>query len=177
MSCGLALALLLAGASPEREAARLELGAVASRIELLKVRHAMGEDVRGELHRLLVRAQELAIAIDLMDHPQPPGAPPPRLRGPTPDELHERADAARDQADRLRDELASVDRRIAEVEASARVPSARFAGTGDPRASTSPGAKVAMLEARRDQLLRSLHAALGQAERLEAEARVLESLP
>jgi len=177
MSSGLVLALLLASASPEREAARLELEAVAARIAHLKALHVSGEEVHGELHRLLVRAQELAIAIDLIDHPQPPGTPPPRLRGPTPDELRERADAARDEADRILGAIAAIDRRIGEVQASALVPTARLASAGATSASTPPETKLAMLEAQREQLVRRLELTLGQAERLEAEARVLESMP
>ena len=182
MSAALALALLLSGTPPDREAARLELEAVAARIAHLKERHASGQD-RGheELHRLLVRAQELAIAIDLMDHPQAPGTPPPRVRGPTADELRERADAARDEADRIRGDIEAIERRIVQIEnaeaAAARVPSGNLVSTAPRRATTPPGLRIAMLEADRERLLQRLAAALRHAERLESEARVLESVP
>src|SRR5574341_6904 len=93
-----ALALLLS-ADPVVDPARAELGRVAARIERLKARKLAGEDVTLELEGLLVRAQELAQEIERARRGGgvPPVAPP----GPSPEELRERADALRDESDRI----------------------------------------------------------------------------
>src|SRR5512133_1933063 len=93
-----ALALLLA-ADPVVDPARAELDRVASRIERLKTRQLAGEDVAQELERLLVRAQELAQRIERARRGA--GAPAASPSGPTPEELEERADAIRDESDRI----------------------------------------------------------------------------
>ncbi|MFO0585131.1 MAG: hypothetical protein U0229_22875 [Anaeromyxobacter sp.] len=179
MDLGLTLALLLAAASPDREVVRAELEAVAARIEQLKARHARGEDgLHGELFALLVRAQELAITLDRLDHPQPVEAPHQRVvRGPTPDDLRERADAARDEADRIQSALDDIERRMAQVTASARTPDARLASTGPQDSTVSPARRMQLLQAQRERLLRALALTQADANRLEAEARLLESAP
>jgi len=175
---GFALALLLIGASPDRDAVRAELEAVAARIEQLKARHVRGEQgSHAELLPLLVRAQELAITLDRLDHPQPDGAPHPRVRGPTPDDLRERADAARDEADRIRSALDEIERRMATLEATARTPGARLVSAGPTDTTVSPARRLQLLEVQRDRLLRTLALVLANADRLEAEARLLEAAP
>ena len=57
---GLALALLLCAPTASLDAHRAELDDLAGRIQQLKLRQIHGENVRRELERLLVRAQELA---------------------------------------------------------------------------------------------------------------------
>lgn len=178
MDLGFTLALLLAAASPDREVVRAELEAVAARIEQLKARHARGEDgLHGELFALLVRAQELAITLDRLDHPQPVEAQHQRVRGPTPDDLRERADAARDEADRIRSALDEIERRMAQVTASARTPDARLASTGPQDSTVSPARRLQLLQVQRERLLRALALTQADANRLEAEARLLESAP
>jgi len=174
----LVLALLLASASPERDAASAELEAVAVRIEQLKARHAAGEaGVVAELHRLLVRATELAWTIDRIDHgDQAVPHPPPRHAAPTSDELRERADAARDEADRIRSALEKIEVTLTDLQAGARAPQTRLAGTTPAPQPADPSLRMATLEAQRARLERSLAAALSEAERLEAQARLLDSM-
>jgi hypothetical protein len=98
---GLTLVMLLAaggtaGADAEAPSARKELDQCAARIEELKARRVAGELARRELERLLVRAQELALELERA-HQTVPAAP----ASPSPEELRELADAARDEADRL----------------------------------------------------------------------------
>ena len=180
MPSGLILALLLAGTAPEREAARAELEAVAIRIEHLKARHAAGEaGLIPELQRLLVRAQELAHTLDRIDHAQrPAGHPPLRNAAPTAEELHERADAARDEVDRIRSALEKVESNLAELRSGRGAPQARFtsARPGPGPESADPVYRVAVLELQRARLQRSLAQMIAQAERLEAEARLLDSM-
>ncbi|MFT3913118.1 MAG: hypothetical protein QM704_03215 [Anaeromyxobacteraceae bacterium] len=126
---------------------------------------------------LLVRAQELAITLDRLDHPQPAEPPHQRVRGPTPDDLRERADAARDEADRIRSALDEIERRMAQVTASARSPDARLASTGPQDSTVSPARRMQLLQGQRERLLRALALAQADANRLEAEARLLESAP
>jgi len=183
MSAGLVLALVLATStpSPERDAASAELEGVAVRIEQLKARYAAGDgDVVPELQRLLVRAQELAITIDHIDHAegQLAGRPPFSRSHPTSDELRERADAARDEADRIRSALENVEARIAEIQAGGRAPQARLA-SAEPGHAGNPSAlasKLALLDTQRARLLRSLAATTAKADRLEAEARLLDGM-
>jgi hypothetical protein len=113
-----ALALLLA-VEPVADPARAELDRVASRIERLKGKQLAGEDVTLELERLLVRAQELAQRIE---RERRPAAPPPVVApGPPPEELRERADALRDESDRMAMQLRELDRRIDAVRRERRV--------------------------------------------------------
>jgi hypothetical protein len=180
MTSGLLLAIMLAAAAPERDAARAELEAVAVRIEQLKARHAAGEaGLIPELQPLLVRAQELALTLDRIDHPgAPAGHPPLRNAAPTAEELHERADAARDEVDRIRSALEEVEAHLAEQQAPERAPQARFASDrrGPVPESPDSGYRLAMLELQRAHLQRSLALMIAQAERLEAEARLLDAL-
>lgn len=118
------IALLAAG--PDPDGARRELDAVANRIEALKARRMAGADVEAELGRLLVRSQELA---DQLERARPQPAPPPSAP-PTVDELRERADALRDEADRVARALASLDERIADALRSATAPRPFAAGSG-----------------------------------------------
>jgi hypothetical protein len=108
---GFSLALALAAGDPAVESARAELSAVAVRIEQLKVLRLHGHAVGRELERLLVRAQELAVEIDRRSS-EPAPAPD---AAPSAEELRERADALRDEADRLAGVLTDVDVRIAKL--------------------------------------------------------------
>jgi len=111
----LAAALLLA-ASPTPREVRAELDAVAARIERLKARRLAGEHVEGKLEDLLVRARELAAALEKGE--KSAAAP---AAGPSPDELRERADALRDEADRAETAAHELDARIEEAKRSARL--------------------------------------------------------
>src|SRR5512142_2079930 len=93
-----ALALLLA-AAPVVDPTRAELDVVAARIEQLKARKLAGEDVTLELERLLVRAQDLVQRIERARRLET--VPPAAVPGPSPEELRERADAVRDERDRV----------------------------------------------------------------------------
>jgi hypothetical protein len=139
-----ALALLLA-AEPLADPARAELDRFAVRIERLKGRQLAGEDVTPELERLLVRAQELAQRIERERRAEAVG--PAAAPGPTPEELRERADALRDERDRIAGQLRELDARIDAVRRERRVEagleslSQERALFGDPGASrVSPGA-------------------------------------
>jgi hypothetical protein len=96
-------------ADAARRAAAAELSALAPRIEALK-REGAGQPASPELLRLLARAQELAAILD-----RGAAAPAPAPPGPDAQELRERADAARDGADRLAAELAEIERRLAQA--------------------------------------------------------------
>jgi hypothetical protein len=175
----LLLAALLASSSPARDAARAELETVACRIEQLKARHAAGDaSVAPELHRLLVRAQELAHVIDRIDDAgRPAGHPPARNAAPTPEELRERADAARDEADRIRSALQKVEARLAELHGGSRLPQANLANArAAPGPAPDPAHGIEMLELQRVRLERTLADTLAKADRLEAEARLLDSM-
>jgi hypothetical protein len=179
------LVLLALGApSPEVLAAHAELDAVAARIEQLKARHAEGGDVGAELHRLLVRAQELSHVIEQAS------APPPRplVLAPSPDELRERADAGRDEADRLAAMLDGLDERIAALrraEAASPAPARRarpdeatFASAAPAHhAAPGPSPRLRALLAHRAMLAERLVAVQGEIARLDAEAKRLESAP
>ena len=113
-----ALALLLA-AGPAVDPVRAELERVAVRIEQLKARQLAGDDVAAELKRLLVRTEELAERIERTHSGVPASVVPPP--GPAPEELRERADALRDERDRIAVQLRELDARIAEVRRERRV--------------------------------------------------------
>jgi hypothetical protein len=104
----------VSGAAPDaKAAARAELERVASRIEQLKAEQSAGARIRNELEQLLIRSQELAEEIERLDR----AAAPATFRSdvPDPDELRERADAMRDDADRLERSLSVLDRLIEEA--------------------------------------------------------------
>lgn len=137
--------VLLLAAEPAADPARAELDRVAVRIERLKGRQLAGEDVTPELEQLLVRAQELAQRLERErrgESVRPAAAP-----GPTPEELRERADALRDERDRIVGQVRELDARIDAVRRERRVEagleslSQESALFGDPGASrVSPGA-------------------------------------
>jgi hypothetical protein len=116
------LAAILVAAAPAPEASRAvraALDVVAARIAVLKARRLAGADVADELEPLLVRAQRLAAEIERLEAP---GAPrPPPAAGPSPEELHERADALRDDADRAAAALVDVDREVEDARRAAAV--------------------------------------------------------
>jgi len=171
---GLTLAILLAGA-PEADPgnARAELDACAARIEQLKTQRLAGELARRELERLLVRAQELAEDLERTRAELPPAAPVP-----SPEELRERADAARDEADRLAAEIAELDvkiddaRRIARSESDG---SMSRAVLGVPAASPRAAGRIRELAARRAALAEQRTLAERAAARYEAEARAADA--
>jgi len=109
-------AALLIAAGPSPADVRAQLDAVAARIERLKARRLAGGDVEGELEVLLVRAGELAAALE---HGVKPAAPP--AAGPSAEELRERADALRDEADREDVAARQLDARIEEARRTARL--------------------------------------------------------
>ncbi|HET8539913.1 MAG TPA: hypothetical protein VFL83_08580 [Anaeromyxobacter sp.] len=168
----LCLALVLAGPADDADA-RAELDACATRIEELKARRRAGQAMDRELERLLVRAQELALELERTSAAVPT-APP----SPSPEELRERADAARDEADRLSAEIAELDvklgdaRRLAGAESDPRMARAVL-GIGPPPSSAA--ARVRALERERAVLAQRRAAAEGAAVQLEAEARAAEA--
>lgn len=121
------LAVLLAASSAPADAARAELESVAHRIAVLKERRLAGQNVDEELTRLLVRSQELATQVERSAPPARPGA----TEGLPPDELRERADAARDEADRVVAQIEEVDRTLVEVDRERRREAALEALAGD----------------------------------------------
>lgn len=132
-----ALALLLA-ADPAADPARAELEQVAARIERLKGRKLAGEDVTPELERLLVRAQDLVQRIERAQRAEkvPASAEP----GPSPEELRERADALRDERDRVVAELRELDARIVAVRRERRVEAGLESLTQERALFGEPGA-------------------------------------
>lgn len=171
---GFTLALLLA-AGPDADAgdARKELDQCAGRIEELKAQRRAGELARRELERLLVRAQELAAELE-RTRQQLPSSPP---SAPSPEELRERADAARDEADRLAAEIAELDvklgdaRRAARSEQDGTVANAVLGSSPPPHAAE----RARELAARRAALAQQRARAEAAAARYEAEARAAES--
>jgi hypothetical protein len=174
---GLTLALLLSGASDAevldaRGDARKELDDCATRIEQLKAQRRAGELARRELERLLVRAQELAQELERTRH-QLPLAPP----APSPEELRERADAARDEADRLAAEIAALDVQLGDARRIARAESDGVARAvlGAPPSSAQAMVRFRELAARRAALAERRALAEAAAARYEAEARVADA--
>lgn len=162
----LVLALVSTPPAPSVAVLRRELDAVAARIEELKVRRAGGAPVEGELEALLVRAQDLA---DALERARPrPAAPavtdPDRTLA---DELRGRAAELREEAERLAAAIAEVDAQIHE---------ALWGGAGQgavsPIAPRSPRVQVAanVSEVRSVPDLRRL---VEQRGRLAAAARAL----
>ncbi|MGC3999956.1 MAG: hypothetical protein QM767_21950 [Anaeromyxobacter sp.] len=158
---------------------RAELDRVAARIEQLKAQRMKGKDVGAELDRLLVRSQELAAALE-KKQPRPPRP----SGGPGPDELRERADALRDEADGLSRPVSALDARIAAARRAADAQSqlqpqppnpgelARFQPPL-PSPAVEPAAARPLVE-ERARLAQRQAELREQAERLEAEAAALE---
>jgi len=170
---GLTLALLLT-APPEPGDARAELDACAERIEELKARRRAGELAERELERLLVRAQELAHELE-RTRAELPASPPPT---PSAEELRERADAARDEADRLSGEIALLDVRIGDarrIAAADSDPAVARAVLGTPVPAQGGAARLRELQLQRALLARRRAAAEDAAARLEAEARAADT--
>jgi hypothetical protein len=168
----LCLSLLLAGPSDAADA-RAELDACATRIEELKARRRAGQAAERELERLLVRAQELALELE-----RTRADLPPVLARPSPEELRERADAARDEADRLAAEIAELDVRLGDARRIARAesdPTMARAVLGTAPASSAPAAHVRELLVRRAVLAERRAEAEQAAARLEADARAAEA--
>jgi len=167
------LALVLAG-SPDGADARAELDACATRIEALKARRRAGQATERELERLLVRAQELALELERTRAEIPAASSPPP---PSPEELRERADAARDEADRLSAEIAELDVKLGDARRIVRAdsdPTLARAALGSGAASASAVAHVRELQLQRAQLAERRADAEAAAIRLEAEARAAE---
>jgi hypothetical protein len=123
------LATLPAASPGPADAARAELESVAQRIAALKERRLAGEPVDEELTRLLVRSQELAAAVER-------SSPPARSGGTTglpPEELRERADAARDEADRVVAQIEEIERTLEDVDRERRREAALADLAGDSR--------------------------------------------
>jgi DNA repair exonuclease SbcCD ATPase subunit len=166
-----ALALLLAATPgpPNFAQAHAELERCAERIEELKSRQELGR----ELDRLLQRAQELAAQLERAAEEEPSLAVAGPL-GPTPEELRERADAARDEADRLAAEIAALDVRIQDAR--------RMRGDPDAPVGTAalgdvPGRgndRLRALLAERADFARRRAAAEAEAAQLEADAQAAE---
>jgi hypothetical protein len=170
MISGSTLLLLLAAAAESGRAApsgaRAELEVCAARIEDLKARGTGGT----ELDRLLRRVQELAAELQ-----RPDAAEPPLTAMPSPEELRERADAARDEADRLAAEIAAIDVRLGDLRRSrVEPPGVERAAMGT--AAPQPGGdRVRALLAERAALSHRRQRAEAEAVRLDAEARAAES--
>jgi hypothetical protein len=166
------LALVLAG-PPEGVDARAELDACATRIEELKARRRAGQAAERELERLLVRAQELALELE-----RARAEVPPAPASPSPEELRERADAARDEADRLSAEIAELDVKLGDARRIAREdsdPTMRRAVLGTAPGSSAAAARVRELSLQRAVLAERRADAEAEAIRLEAEARAAET--
>ncbi len=166
------MVLLAGGPGPDAADARKELDACAERIEELKAQRRAGELARRELERLLVRAQELAAELERTRQalPEAPSAP-------SPEELRERADAMRDEADRLAAEIAELDVKLGDAHRLAR---AESDGTV---ARAVLGAQVPSQAAERVRELAAQRAVLAErraraeqaAARFEAEAHAAEA--
>jgi hypothetical protein len=167
-----ALTLLLLSAEPgdlaTSAAAEAELERCAERIERLKATHQTGR----ELDRLLRRAQELAAALERAAA----GLPPPVPTGPPPEELRERADAARDAADRLAAEIAALDVRIDDARRGRAEAGAPFTGAA-LGTTAGDGERARALTAARAALVERRAQAVEEASRLDAEAAAAERTP
>jgi DNA repair exonuclease SbcCD ATPase subunit len=164
--------LLACGVDSDAPKARKELDSCAERIEELKALRRAGELERRELERLLVRAQELAAELERTRQ-----AMPATTIAPSPEELHERADAARDEADRLSAEIAELDVKLGDARRMARAESdgtvARAVLGGPPTSSQAD--RVRALSAQRASLAERRAQAERAAARYEAEARAAEA--
>jgi hypothetical protein len=156
------LALLLtAGPADRLASARAELDVCAARIEELKARGQEG----AELDRLLRRAAALAAELEPARVEAPPAASTPGW-----EELHERADAARDEADRISAEIAALDVKLRDL----RRADDSFQNAAVGGAPSRAEARVRELNAARAALVVRRARALAEAERLEREARAAE---
>jgi hypothetical protein len=137
-----ALSLLLAAgpaaAAPPPDPARAELEEVAARIEQLKARKLAGDDVTPELERLLVRAQDLVQRLERAGRREAP--PPVTDVGLPPEELRERADALRDERDRVAADVRELDARIEAVRRERRVEAGLESLTQERALFGDPGA-------------------------------------
>jgi hypothetical protein len=160
------LLCLVVAADPSPPASlRTELDRCAARIETLKAR---GEET-AELERLLRRAQELGAALERSATREDAGGD----AAPGPEELHERADAARDEADRLTAEIAAIDVRLQDARRPETSETVQRASVG--AAPAVADAKLRELHAARAALVERRGRALAEAARLEGEARQAES--
>jgi len=187
-------AILASGPGPDAAALRGELDEVAGRIEALKARRMAGQDVEGELEPLLVRSQELAEELErLRPEASSPaaGASPEVPARDRADEIRERANLLRDEADRLLRACAALDARIlaalrnataAPAQAGGGAPPASpawaaAASDGTPASASRPGSlanAIAPLVQQRMQLGLRARLLEAQAARLELEAQALE---
>lgn len=173
MIAGPALLLLLAAMeTPDARPSgpRAELDACAERIEEMKARRERG----AELDRLLRRAQDLAAELERTSADGPPLQPD----GPSPEELRERADASRDEADRLAADIAALDVRIQDARRSRGEPEPGLqkAALGAPAAPQAGADRVRALQAQRAALSERRARAEAEAAQLEAEARAAEGV-
>lgn len=166
---GIALALLLSASAAEIEAHRAELDLIAGRIQQLKLRQLHGENVRRELERLLVRAQELAGSIEAELHRD---EALPLALPPSPDELRERADAFRDEADRIAAALHALDIRITTAGNELRM--AQFGASMSTPPDPERHRRLRLLVEQRQRLVQRQSAVLAEAARLEAEAKAID---
>lgn len=172
MPAGHVLLLALLAADPADalpSTAQAELDACAERIEQMKARRERG----AELDRLLRRAQELAAELERASA----GSPPLHPYGPSPEELRELADLARDEADRLAAEIAALDVKIQDARRGRgdTEPGLQKAALGAPTV-TSPGSdRVRVLQAQRAALAERRARAEAEAARLEGEADTEDS--
>ena len=168
-----ALLLLLTSNDPASDvaSARAELEVCAARIEELKARHEFG----AELHRLLRRSQELASQLENISAEAGPRDEVEAT--PTAEELRERADAARDEVDRLAADIAALDVRIADARRGQAdgVMGVASAALGPAAVHPlGPGDRVRRLLAERTALSERRRRAEGEAARLEAAARAAD---
>jgi len=167
------LLLLLTSNDPASDevSARAELEVCAARIEELKARHEFG----AELHRLLRRSQELASQLENITAE---AGPQDEVEAtPTAEELRERADAARDEVDRLAADIAALDVRIADARRGQAdgVMGVASAALGPAAVHPlGPGDRVRRLLAERTALSERRRRAEGEAARLEAAARAAD---
>jgi hypothetical protein len=166
------LLLLLTSNDPasDEARARAELEVCAARIEELKARHEFG----AELHRLLRRSQELAGQLEHTGAAE--GSRDEVEATPSAEELRERADAARDEVDRLAADIAALDVRIADARRGQAdgVTVARAALGPAAVHPLGPGDRVRRLLAERTALSERRRQAEGEAARLEAAARAAD---
>ena len=160
------LLCLVAAAQPSPPASlRTELDRCAARIETLKARGEEG----AELDRLLRRAQELGAELERAASRDAAGAD---AAPPAPEELHERADAARDEADRLAAEIAAIDVKLQDARRADASETVQRASVGGAPAAADP--KLRKLHASRAALVERRARALAEAAQLEREAREAE---
>lgn len=171
MLAGHVLLLALLSAEPDAAVpsrAQAELDACAERIEEMKARRERG----AELDRLLRRAQELAAELERTGAEDAPALHP---YGPSPEELRERADAVRDEADRLAAEIAAVDVKIQDARRSAGDPEPGLQKAAlAPAAVPQSGGRVRALQAQRAELASRRAQLEAEAARLDAEAGAAE---